>query len=90
MHSCTVFPQDPQSQLVVYTVIIAEQTLITVSENECIYRCDQRTRVKPSVTITRDIVIAQPPSYLGWVRGHLQTVFIFFNRKCQADSVKKR
>ena len=35
-HSCIVFTQHPQSQLVVYTVIIAKQTLITVSENECI------------------------------------------------------
>ena len=36
-HSCIVFTQHPQSQLVVYTVRIAEQTVITVSENECIY-----------------------------------------------------
>ena len=40
-HSCIVFTQHPQSQLVFYTIIIAEQTVITVSENDCIYQCDQ-------------------------------------------------
>ena len=35
--SCVVFTQNPQSQIVVYTVGIAEQRVITVSENECIY-----------------------------------------------------
>ena len=40
-HSCIVFTQYPQSQLVVKTVIIADQTLITVSENECLYQCVQ-------------------------------------------------
>ena len=38
----------------VYTVIIAEQTVITVSANECIYQCDQELNktgtLKPSVT----------------------------------------
>ena len=34
-YSCIVFAQHPQSQLVVYTVIAFEQTLITVSEIEC-------------------------------------------------------
>ena len=37
-HSCIVFTQHPQSQLVVYTVTTAEQRVITVSENECIYQ----------------------------------------------------
>ena len=36
-HSCIVSTQHPQSQLVVYTVIIAEQTVINISEKECIY-----------------------------------------------------
>ena len=40
----------------VYTIIIAEQAVITVSENECIYQCDQELNktdtLKPSVTIT--------------------------------------
>ena len=40
-HSCIVFTQHPQSQFVVHAVIIAEQMVITVSENECIYQCDQ-------------------------------------------------
>ena len=31
-HSCIVFTQNPQSQLVGYTVIIDEQTVITVSD----------------------------------------------------------
>ena len=43
-HSCIVFTQHPQSQLVVYAVIIAEPTVITVSENECIYQCDQQLK----------------------------------------------
>ena len=64
-HGCTVFTQHPQSQLVVYTAIIAEQTVITVSENECIYQCDQELNdtgtLNPSVTIICDIVQAQPP-----------------------------
>ena len=64
-HSCIDFTQHPQSQLVVYTVIIAEQTVITVSENECIYQCDQELNntgtLKPSVTIICDTVLAQPP-----------------------------
>ena len=61
-HSCFVFRQHLQSQLVVYTVRIAEQTVITVSENECILQCDQRLNktetLKLSVTITCDIVLA--------------------------------
>ena len=61
-HRCIVFTQHPQSQLVVYTVIIAEQTVIAVSENECIYQCDQELnktgRLKPSVTI---ITYIRPP-----------------------------
>ena len=39
--TCIVFTQHTQSQHVVYTVIIAEQTVTTVSGNECIYQCDQ-------------------------------------------------
>ena len=65
-HSYTVFTQHPQSQLVVYTLIIAEQTVITVSENECIpYQCDQELTktgtLNLSVTIICDIVLAQQP-----------------------------
>ena len=52
-HICIVFTQHPQSQFVVHTVIIAEQTVITVSENECIYYCGQEFNktgtLKPSV-----------------------------------------
>ena len=40
-HSCIVFSQHPQRQLVVYTVIIAEETVITVAENELVYQRDQ-------------------------------------------------
>ena len=61
-HSCIVLTQQTQSQLVVYTVIIAEQTVITVSENECIYHCDQELdktgTLKLSVTIICDIMLA--------------------------------
>ena len=42
--TCIVFTLHPQSQLVVYTVIIAEQTVTTVSKNECIYQCDQELK----------------------------------------------
>ena len=73
-HSSIVVTQHPQSQLVVYTEIIAEQTVVTVSENECIYQCDQQLNntdaLKDSVTIIYDIVIAQPPA-------GFQTVSIF-------------
>ena len=74
MHSYIVFTQHPQSQLVVYTVIIAEQTIITVSENQCIYQCYQEfnktNTLKLSATIISDIVLAQLPT-------GFQTVSIF-------------
>ena len=64
-HSCIVFTQHPQKQLVVYTVIIAEQTVITVSEKNFIYQCDQELNktgtLKLSVMIICDIVLAEPP-----------------------------
>ena len=70
-HSCIVFTQHTHSQFVVYTVIIAEQTVITISENECIYQCGQRLNKtgtpNPSVTIICDIVLAQPP--MGFRKG---------------------
>ena len=68
MHSCIVFTQHPQSQLVGYTLII------TVSGNECIYQCDQELNktgtLQPSATIVCDIVLAQ--SLMGF-----RTVSIF-------------
>ena len=84
-HICIVFTQHPQSQLVVYTTIIAEQTIITVSKRVYISvwsKLNKTGTLKPSVTIICDIVLDQPPTgfqtvstfpisltWFGWTRG---------------------